>query len=156
AQPFGFLSSVAEHVIAGDAAYARVVSQVGASLWRDAIDTKIIHELQNRTGQIIDTQASLRSPTGLLAGLDDLVVKTRPANFDQDGDGMPDDFERMHHLNPLDPTDRNGLNLSDQGYTNLEVYLASATRTVPEPNTTTLSLPGVISLLFAHQLRRRN
>jgi pectate lyase len=43
------------------------------------------------------------------------------APLDSDADGMPDDWEIKHHLNPNNPTDRN---LSDKkGYTNLEIYL---------------------------------
>lgn len=46
---------------------------------------------------------------------------------DSDGDGMPDDWERRHGLNPHSPS-HNGLELSlrffgVEGYTNLEVYL---------------------------------
>ena len=43
---------------------------------------------------------------------------------DTDDDGMPDDWERTHDLDPVDPADRNGHAL-DTEYTNLEVYLAS-------------------------------
>lgn len=51
-----------------------------------------------------------------------------PAAADQDGDGMPDAWERDRGLDPEDASDRNGLDLSRtalgvDGYTNLEVYL---------------------------------
>jgi hypothetical protein len=38
---------------------------------------------------------------------------------------MSDEFERAHNLNPKDPSDGNGTQLSTDGYTNLEVYLDS-------------------------------
>lgn len=42
---------------------------------------------------------------------------------DTDHDGMPDDWELANGLNPNFPADRNGFDLSNAGYTNLEVYL---------------------------------
>ncbi len=41
---------------------------------------------------------------------------------DTDGDGMPDEWESQHGLDPL-VQDHNGNQLSSEGYTNLEVYL---------------------------------
>ncbi len=46
---------------------------------------------------------------------------TRPANYDTDGDGMPDIWELAHNLNPL-VADNNG-DYENNGYTNLEKYL---------------------------------
>jgi hypothetical protein len=45
------------------------------------------------------------------------------APIDTDHDGMPDNWETSHGLNPLDSADRNGNDLDSLGYTNLEVYL---------------------------------
>jgi hypothetical protein len=41
---------------------------------------------------------------------------------DSDGDGIPDDWERKHGLNPNNAADRNG-DFNGDGYTNLEKYL---------------------------------
>jgi hypothetical protein len=41
---------------------------------------------------------------------------------DTDGDGMPDEWEKSHGLNPNDPTDANG-DLNGDGYTNIEKYI---------------------------------
>ncbi len=57
----------------------------------------------------------------VLSGYPAYASGTPPA--DSDNDGMPDAWELAHGLNPSDASDRNGLNLSGQGYTNLEVYL---------------------------------
>jgi hypothetical protein len=41
---------------------------------------------------------------------------------DSDQDGMPDDWEKRHNLNPDDLTDGN-TDVDADGYTNLEKYL---------------------------------
>ena len=46
-----------------------------------------------------------------------------PAPKDSDHDGMPDDWEKAHGLNPLNPKDGNTPN--GEGYTMLEIYLNS-------------------------------
>jgi hypothetical protein len=51
-------------------------------------------------------------------------LRSTLAALDSDGDGMPDDWERSHGLNPHDPSDRNGDRNGD-GFTNLEEYLNS-------------------------------
>jgi len=51
----------------------------------------------------------------------------RAAGFDTDGDGIPDTFETANGLDPSNPDDRNFVDLSLVGYTNLEVYLNSLT-----------------------------
>ena len=43
---------------------------------------------------------------------------------DSDHDGIPDDWEKAHGLNPNDPADANK-DLNGDGYTNLEKYLNS-------------------------------
>ena len=44
--------------------------------------------------------------------------------MDTDRDGMPDDWEKAHGLNPNDGSDAKNYNLSPD-YTNLEIYLNS-------------------------------
>lgn len=122
-KPFNFFSTVAEQVLPAEEAYARVVRSAGASLWRDAIDRRIIDALVHRSGSLIDSQEVYRETNGMLIGIDDLPSQRRPEGFDTDGDGMPDEFETQHGLDPRQATDRNGTKLSDAGYTNLEVYL---------------------------------
>jgi hypothetical protein len=122
-KPFNFFASVASDVVPAERAYERVIRGVGSSLARDAIDSRIVQAVVHRTGSIIDTQEVFRDRGGQLAGIDDLVTQRRPTDFDTDGDGISDKFERAHGLNPNDAADRNGTQLSKAGYTNLEVYL---------------------------------
>lgn len=122
-KPFNFFESVAKHVVSAEEAYARVVRSSGASLSRDAIDSRIIASLIHRTGIPIDSQQTYRDSQGDLAGIDNVPVEKRPDGFDTDGDGMPNDFEAEHGLNSDDPADGKNTTLSDMGFTNLEVYL---------------------------------
>ena len=123
--PFPFIASLDSAILPAEAAYQRVVHSVGASLPRDEIDQRIVNSLVTRTGNLLDTQEVYRGENGKIAGLDDLATTKRPEGYDTDQDGMPDDFERRHGLNPSNPHDRNAKNLSQTGYTNLEVYLNS-------------------------------
>ena len=98
---------------AGEAALS-VLRSGGASNSRDAIDQRIVEQVQTRTGRIINSPREV-------GGLPTLAPAT--ALPDSDNDGMPDEWERRNGLNPMDP--RDGARLSASGYTNLEVYLNS-------------------------------
>ena len=98
------------------AAYRAVLQSGGASLpRRDAVDRRIVEDVLNSTGRIIDSQTEV-------GGWPDL--QSAPAPRDSDGDGMPDGWEREHGLHPEDaadgPQDRDA-----DGYTNVEDYLNS-------------------------------
>jgi pectate lyase len=126
-EPLNFLGDVASHVAAAKVAYQNVLSGAGASLWRDAIDQRVIDSLAKRTGGLINSQEQYRDVTGKLRGIDDLAEQHRPAGFDTDADGMPNAFELAHKLDPKNPADGNATALSTEGYTNLEVYLNELT-----------------------------
>jgi hypothetical protein len=132
-EPLGFVKTIANDAIHdGQSAYERVLASVGASLWRDAVDERVLASLKDRTGRMIDSQEDFRCDNGVLPGIDDLQEERRPAGFDGDRDGMADAFEEAHGLDPNDPEDRNGLGLGEKagvaGLTNLEVYLDAITR----------------------------
>jgi pectin methylesterase-like acyl-CoA thioesterase len=108
-------------------AYSLVLQQAGATLpGRDTLDQRIINDVMNRTGRIIDVQGGYAHNTayastvnawpGLTAGI---------AAVDTDHDGMPDSWETSNSLNPNDASDR-GL-IAANLYTNLENYLNSIT-----------------------------
>jgi len=103
-------------------AYIDVMAGAGCSFpKRDTIDNRIINDVVNHTGHSIDSTS--HQPEGgwpLLSSL--------PAPTDTDHDGMPDDYETAHGLNPTDAADRNLI--AGNGYTQLENYLNG----LPEQN----------------------
>ncbi len=111
AEPFP--APVVRTVAAKDA-YEAVLAAVGASLpVRDPVDARIVDEVRNRRGSIIDSQKQVGGgPT------------YRPAEppKDTDGDGIPDAWEIAHGLNPRDPKDA-GQVRAGHTYTNIEEYL---------------------------------
>jgi pectate lyase len=95
-------------------AYADVLERAGATLpRRDAVDERILAEVRERDGEVIDDPSEVGGWPRLASG-------TPPA--DSDHDGMPDAWERELGLDPDDPADRNG-DVTGNGYTNLENYL---------------------------------
>ncbi|CAM3599303.1 carbohydrate-binding protein [Occultella aeris] len=101
------------HTQGPDQAYEYVLAHAGASLVRDAVDTRVIRDVRNQTGAIIGDENDVGGYP-VLAGGD---VPT-----DTDRDGMPDAWERGNGLDPTDAADRNG-DTDGDGYTNLEEYL---------------------------------
>jgi len=94
-------------------AFDNVLRDVGATLpRRDSVDARIIQTVISRSGQIIDT-------TDQVGGWPE--YKTGSAPQDSDGDGIPDDWEIKHHLNPKEPSDAS--QDRPDGYTNVEEYI---------------------------------
>lgn len=124
-QPINCFGNVETAERPAPAAYDAVLAGAGASLWRDAIDSRIIDSVKSRTGGMIDSQDKFRGADGRLPGIDDMREVRRGKDFDADGDGMPDAYEKAAGLNANDPAD--GASASASGYTNLEVYLDELT-----------------------------
>jgi hypothetical protein len=100
-------------------AVAYVAAKVGASFpSRNSVDKRLIQELLSygTLGELIaDEQADPMGGVG--------EVDTGTAPKDTDGDGIPDEWEIAHGLNPQDASD--GMALDSSGYTNLEVWANS-------------------------------
>ncbi|NUN97358.1 MAG: pectate lyase [Candidatus Omnitrophica bacterium] len=96
-------------------AYEQVLERAGAAHPRDSVDKRLIEDIRNRKGRLIDSQDEV-------GGWPELVGGAPPT--DSDSDGMPDEWETAQGLDPADPTDRNGDSDTD-GFTNLEEYLHS-------------------------------
>jgi hypothetical protein len=94
-------------------AFKKVLEGAGAVLpARDAVDRRIVEDVTNRTGRIIDSPMNV-------GGWPEL--KSAPAPVDSDRDGIPDEWETKHKLSPTDPSD--GPRITETGQTNLEIYL---------------------------------
>ena len=106
-------------------AYELVLKRVGASFKRDTLDERIINDVKNRTGKVIDVQGGFPHGTAYEMTIGAWpFLKSLPAPQDSDNDGMPDEWEKKNGLNPNDPSDALGIKLHKY-YTNIEVYINS-------------------------------
>ena len=107
-----------------------MLSYVGASLRRDAVDTRVISDARTgtasctgsngSTGGLIDTQDDAGG-WPVLTATDEEIAR---AATDTDGDGIPDYYEELLGLDKNDASDAAAKTLDPQGlYSNLEVYL---------------------------------
>jgi pectate lyase len=104
-------------------AFANVLAQAGSNRGlncdgsifnrRDAIDARVVSEVQNGGGQIIDSPSQVGGY---------LTIPAAAACPDGDHDGMPDAWENTHGFNPTDPADAL-LDFDADGYANIEEFL---------------------------------
>lgn len=117
-------------------AYEKVLDYCGASLVRDAVDARFMEEARTGTttykgavsgvaGIVDKINDPDGSPVASQPSYPELVSVTRPANFDTDKDGMPDEWEIANGLNPNDANDGKLYTIDSEKkfYTNLEVYI---------------------------------
>jgi pectate lyase len=108
-------------------AFESVLQYAGASFKRDTLDARIVNDVKNRTGNLIDVQGGYAHGTPYEQTRNAWPsLKTTPAAADTDHDGMPDAWEKAKGLNPNDATDATKNNLHTI-YTNIEVYIVSIT-----------------------------
>ncbi len=123
-------------------AFTSVLADVGANYPKqDVIDRRLIAEVRAGTTHYIGTNGPAFShPSPNYPGIIDSQTDVKDAegspNFpwpdyrtgdvpvDSDHDGIPDDWEKAHGLNPYDPLDANKVP-DGEGYTHLERYLNS-------------------------------
>lgn len=79
----------------GTAVRDAVLSGVGTSISRDAVDVRLVNDAINNTGSFPGSNPSYPSLTG------------GATYTDSDNDGMPNDFETLNGLDPNDASDRN-------------------------------------------------
>ncbi|MBN2129267.1 MAG: DUF1080 domain-containing protein, partial [Sedimentisphaerales bacterium] len=97
-----------------DVVYERILASCGATLpVRDAVDARIVKEVRSTTGRVIDSQERV-------GGWPELKPAVAPKDVDRDG--MPDEWESRHGLNPADASD-NRQDSDGDGYTNIEEAL---------------------------------
>ena len=106
------LTSLASEQTAEEA-YQTVLAKAGCSLKRDAVDERIVNDVKNGTGKLIDKPSDVGGWPEL-SGDEEIV--------DADGDRIPDAWETQYGLDPNDRTDAAKKTLVT-GFTNYEVYL---------------------------------
>jgi hypothetical protein len=137
-----------------------VFANAGAMLpRRDAVDQRVLNMTQ--TGVVAkatatDSDSAKAADVGYapkwVQELEELVKVgfiTNPAQVggypkyegtpyaDTDGDGLPDDWETAHGLNPKDPSDATG-DLNGDGYTNIEDFINGLDPRAPKTDWTNL------------------
>lgn len=109
-------------------AYELVLQEVGASYQRDTLDQRIIADVKNGKGRFIDVQGGYPHGTPYAQTVSAWpALKAGKPLADMDKDGMPDEWENKHNLNPGDGSDAATTQLH-KFYTNLEVYINSLTK----------------------------
>lgn len=91
-------------------AYESVLAEAGASMVRDSVDNRIIDQVKNGTGNLINSQTEV----GGYPKLEGTKAK------DSDNDGMPNEWEDKNELNKREKSD--ALALAENGYLNIENY----------------------------------
>jgi hypothetical protein len=90
-----------------------VLAGAGATLpARDAVDVRVVEEVRNGKGQIINSQEEVGGWPDYAPGA---------PHVDSDGDGIPDPWETAHGLNPKDPSDAQADSDGD-GYANIQEW----------------------------------
>lgn len=111
-----------------ETAYQKVLAYAGASLFRDAVDQRIIHDARTGTATVMD--GGNGSTNGFIDTQDAVggwpPLNSLPAPLDTDDDGMPDEWEVAQGLDPNNHADSNG-DRNNDGYTNIEEYINSLT-----------------------------
>ena len=113
-------------------AFNKVMEYCGASLFRDVIDTRYMEEAESGTAKYTGTVTKKPGLIDIVANAKDSYTEDnfptgeRSADFDTDGDGMPDEWETLNGLNPNDLSDASLKTVDTKGwYTNIEVYANS-------------------------------
>lgn len=103
----------------GEEAFNDVMNSVGASYARDAQDARLINEVRTGTGGFINDEFEA-------GGIGTAGIENVTAPVDSDADGIPDEWETAHGLDPNDKSDATAIvndeSKSYNGYTNIEVY----------------------------------
>lgn len=108
-------------------AYDLVLAGAGAILpKRDAVDTRVINDIKNGTGKIINSQSEVGGYP---------VYTSGTPYLDTDKDGMSNDWETKYGFNPNDASD-GSLDADKDGYTNVEEFLNN---TIPKESITEFS-----------------
>ena len=106
-------------------AFLEVIDKVGASYKRDTLDKRIVEDVLQRKGRIIDVQGGFTHGTPFdqtIQAWPTLQIASAPT--DSDKDGMPDEWEKLNGLDPFQNRDASEYSIS-KVYTNIEVFMNS-------------------------------
>jgi hypothetical protein len=112
-------------------AYSKVLDYAGASLTRDNVDTRYVTEARNGTATYTGSVTGKKGRIDKVADVEGYTeanfgTGSRADDYDADGDGMADAWERANGLDPDDATDAKLTTIDpDKYYTNVEVFLNS-------------------------------
>ncbi len=108
-----------------EAAFESVLDHAGASYKRDTLDERIINDVRNRTGFIIDVQGRYPAHSPFEMTVNAWPnLKSLTGLVDNDKDGIPDEWEKKNGLNTADTSDASKISLH-KFYSNIEVYINS-------------------------------
>lgn len=106
-------------------AYQSVLKQAGANVFRDAVDTRIVHNTK---------EGSANYKNGIIDSQEDVggwpFLKSEEAKTDTDEDGIPDYWEQKKGLK-INEKDSH-LNSLNKHYSNIEVYANSLIDSAPQ------------------------
>ena len=112
-------------------AFEKVLAYSGASLISDDVDLRYFNEAKTGTATYAGSVTGKKGRIDLVSDVNGYTeanfgTGSRPAGFDTDNDGIPDEWERANGLNPNDANDAKLYTIdSKKWYTNLEVYANS-------------------------------
>lgn len=115
-------------------AYSSVIADVGATKPKqDAVDKRVIADVEKRSHTYTGSKGKL---PGIIDSPKDASgwpeYKSGDAPADSDHDGMPDDWEQAHGLDPKNPVDGNAFRRD--GYTHREHYLNELANPTTRPS----------------------
>ncbi|MDO6819744.1 Ig-like domain-containing protein [Zobellia sp. 1_MG-2023] len=93
------------------------VTDMAGAFTKDGVDLRIVEDIKNKTGKLINSPTEVGGYPQLKGGTPYL---------DTDEDGLSNEWEIKHNLDPYNPEDGNE-DYNQDGYTNLEDFLHSMT-----------------------------
>ena len=112
-------------------AYEKVLSFAGASLNRDDVDTRYAKETREGTATYSGSVTKKKGRIDLVSDVQGYTeanfgTGSRPAGYDTDNDGIPDEWEKANGLNPNNASDALLFTMDKKNwYSNIEVYMNS-------------------------------
>ena len=117
-------------------AFDKVLEYAGASLYRDDVDARYMQEAREGTATYTGSVTGTPGLVDLVSDVngythENFPTAQRPEGYDTDQDGMPDEWEKAHGLDPNDAADALAYSLDERGmYQNIELYCNSIVESI--------------------------